>query len=132
MRDSHLRPLGVGHRLVPWGAHLLAVHSSDFGLDMAAIRYLQAGLTAGETCLWITVSDAPADRVRRAACRTGLPIAPFVHTPMLAAVSFREYYYPHGHLDAHGVAERLSAVVDTARRKGFVGSRVFVEVDCAM
>ncbi len=47
---------------------------------------------------------------------------------MLTAVSFREWYFPNGHLDAHSLAERWAAVVDTARRKGFVGSRVFAEV----
>lgn len=128
MIDAHLRPLGRGHRLIPWGAHLLVLHTSDFTLDMTVTRYLEAGLIAGEACLWITASDSPADRIRRAAYRTGSPIAAFVDTPVLTTVSFREWYLPDGHLDAHRVADRWAAVVDIARRKGFVGSRAFAEV----
>jgi hypothetical protein len=131
MNNARGRPLGIGHTLTPWGAHFLAVYTSDFALDMTVIRYLEAGLIAGEACLWITASDSPARRVRRATCRTGSPIAPFVDTPMLTAVSFREWYFPNGHLEADRVANRWAAVVDTARRKGFVGSRVFAEIDWA-
>ncbi len=65
MNNARIRPLGIGHSLMPWGAHLLAVHTSDFALDMTIIRYLEAGLIAGEACHWITASDSPADRVRR-------------------------------------------------------------------
>jgi hypothetical protein len=128
MNSACMRPLGVGHTLMAWGTHLLAVYTSDFARDMTGIRYLEAGLIAGEFCVWITASDSPADRVRRAACRIDSPIAPFVDTPMLTAASFREWYFTNGHPDAHRVAERWAAVVDTARRKGFVGSRVFAEV----
>ena len=131
MNNVRMRPLGIGHSLMPWGAHLLTLSASDFALDMTVIRYLEAGLIAGEACFWITASDAPADRVRRAACRIGSPIAPFVDTPMLTAVSFREWYFPNGHLDPPRVAARWVAVDSTARRKGFIGSRVFAEVSWA-
>ena len=38
MKNARLRPLGAGHSLAPWGAHLLALYTSDFALGMTVIR----------------------------------------------------------------------------------------------
>jgi|GEM_PF-4922920 len=122
------RALGIGRTLVPLGTHLLAVYMSEFVKDLAVIRYLQAGLVAGEAGLWITASDKPGEYLRRTAGRVGSPIAPFVDTPMLTVASFRDWYYPSGHVEAQRIAEQWAEQVDAARRQGFTGLRAFCEI----
>lgn len=125
----HSRPLGLnGDISVPWGSHLLGLFESRRALDDAAALYFEAGLAAGEACIWIAAEEGRA-RLRGAAQRIAPLVARYVETDRLRIESFREWAFPAGRLDSRSFVQRFRDAALAAQSGDMSGVRVLAEID---
>jgi hypothetical protein len=120
IRQSGIEAVGE----IPWGAHFCQFYGSQADLTETLVPYFEAGLRAGESCLW-AAGDKLAAQKAEALMTDAVPeFKKFISTGQMEIVSTADWYTPGGVFNGDNVLQAWIDKEAASRSKGFAGLRL--------
>ena len=115
---------------VPWGTHLCQFYETTSDLLEVLVPYFKEGLTANESCIWITFDPLCVEEAKDA-LRAAVPeLDQCLATGQMEIVPHDRWYLADGTFDAEAVLKACCEKAEDALEKGYAGLRASGNVAC--
>src|ERR1700687_2648234 len=123
--DTQLRKTGIGVvGEVPWGTHFLMFYETKEDLLDTLVPYFNAGLEAGELCLW-GVSEPLTEEEARNALHKAVPAFDrYLANGSIEIFGGRRFYVHGKDLDLQRAIRTWAEKINSALTRGYAGLRV--------
>ncbi len=118
-RDSGIQVAGE----VPWGTHLCHFFETPEEILDVLVPFFQAGLEAGELCVWVTCDPVGVPVAHRALAERVPDLQRYLERGRIEILAHEEWYLRDGKFDARGVNDACAERIERAARSGIEGFR---------
>ena len=123
--DKLARPSGIDAiGAIPWGTHFCQFYTTQADLTETLVPYFEAGLGAGEACLWVTGHTLEAQEAEAMMIDAVPGFKKFIASGQMEIVSMSDWYAPGDVFDSNTVLQGWIDKVASARQRGFTGLRL--------
>ena len=79
---------------IPWGAHFCQFYHTESDLTETLVPYFEAGLEAGESCLWVAGRKLEAERAEALMTDAVPEFKQYITSGQMEIVSISDWYNP--------------------------------------
>ncbi|WP_167399885.1 hybrid sensor histidine kinase/response regulator [Massilia violaceinigra] len=119
-RQSGIDAVGA----IPWGTHFCQFYNTEADLTETLVPYFEAGLGAGEACLWVTGRKLEAEQAEALMIDAVPGFKKFISSGQMEIVSIADWYAPDDVFDPQTVLQGWIDKESAAKHKGFNGLRL--------
>ncbi|HEX8611081.1 MAG TPA: MEDS domain-containing protein [Telluria sp.] len=109
---------------IPWGTHFCQFYNTEADLAETLVPYFEAGLRAGEACLWVTGRKLEAQKAEALMIDAVPAFKDAISSGQMEIVSISDWYVPGDVFDPSTVLQGWIDKEASARNKGFNGLRL--------
>lgn len=93
--DKQARPSGIDViGAIPWGTHFCQFYNPQADLSENLVPYFEAGLGAGEACLWVTGAKLEAQQAEALMIDAVPEFNKFISSGQMEIVAIADWYAP--------------------------------------
>ncbi len=119
-RQSGIAAVGT----IPWGAHFCQFYRTEEDLTEILVPYFEAGLRAGESCLWVAGRSLDAQKAEALMTDAMPEFKKFISAGQMSIVSISDWYKAGEPFDADVVLQSWIDKEAESRARGFAGLRL--------
>lgn len=109
---------------IAWGAHFCQFYGGEADLAETLVPYFEAGLRAGESCLWAAGDKLEAQKAEALMTDAVPEFKKFISTGQMEIVSTSDWYAPDGVFNGDNVLQAWIDKEAASKSKGFAGLRL--------
>lgn len=120
IRQSGIKAVGD----IPWGSHFCQFYQDESDLTDTLVPYFEAGLSAGESCLWVTGKKLEAEKAEDLMTAAVPEFKRFVSSGQMEFVSISDWYSLGDTFDIDSVLQGWIDKEKASKARGFTGLRL--------